>query len=130
ILPNVTPSHLILSRIGTIASFGSTRECFRQSWTGERMPPKTGCQLRAPTATDSSGVPHTIERSPLDFSLEAGASDQGTTALEVPSSGDVPAAAAPEPSQVGVAAADPPAATESRKRGRDGTDANAPPKSL
>nr|GFB53883.1 hypothetical protein [Tanacetum cinerariifolium] len=54
------------------------------------------------TATDSSGVPPTIERSP----------------------------AAPEPSQVGVAAADPPAATESRKRGHNGTDVNAPPKSL
>nr|GEV70816.1 hypothetical protein [Tanacetum cinerariifolium] len=38
--------------------------------------------------------------------------------------------AALEPSQVGVAAADPPVATESRKRGCDGTDANAPPKSL
>nr|GEU57139.1 hypothetical protein [Tanacetum cinerariifolium] len=78
------------------------------------------------TAIDSSGVPPTIERSPLDFSLEAGASDQGTAASEVPPSGDVPVAAAPEPSQVEVAAADPPAATESRKRGRDGTDANAP----
>nr|GEW30930.1 hypothetical protein [Tanacetum cinerariifolium] len=79
------------------------------------------------TATDSSGVPPTIERSPLDFSLEAGASDQGTAASEVPPYGDVPAAAALEPSQVGVAAVDPPAATESRKRGSDGTDANAPP---
>nr|GEY54250.1 transposase (putative), gypsy type [Tanacetum cinerariifolium] len=82
------------------------------------------------TASDSSGVPPTIERSPLDFSLEAVASDQGAAASEVPPSGDVPAAAAPEPSRVGVAAADPPAATESRKRGRDGTEANAPPKSL
>nr|GEW27480.1 hypothetical protein [Tanacetum cinerariifolium] len=81
-------------------------------------------------ATDSSGVPPTIERSPLDFSLKAGASDQGTAASRVPPSGDVPAAAAPEPSQVEVAAADPPEATESRKRGRDGSDANAPPKSL
>nr|GFA55656.1 hypothetical protein [Tanacetum cinerariifolium] len=79
------------------------------------------------TATDSSSVPPTIERSPLDFSLEAGASDQGTAASEVSPSGDVPAAAAPEPSQVGVVATDPPAATESRKRGHDGTDANAPP---
>nr|GEV70818.1 DNA helicase [Tanacetum cinerariifolium] len=81
------------------------------------------------TATDSSSLPPTIERSPLDFSLEAGASDQGTAASEVPPSGDVQAAAAPEPSQVGVAATDPPAATESRKRGHDGTDANAPPPS-
>nr|GEV68536.1 hypothetical protein [Tanacetum cinerariifolium] len=51
------------------------------------------------TVTDSSGVPPTIERSPLDFSLEARASDQGTAALEVSHSGDVPAAAVPEPSQ-------------------------------
>nr|GFD33483.1 hypothetical protein [Tanacetum cinerariifolium] len=67
------------------------------------------------TASESSGVPPTIERSPLDFSLEAGASNQGTAASEVLLSGEVPAAAAPEPSQVGVAATDPPAATESRK---------------
>nr|GEY91481.1 hypothetical protein [Tanacetum cinerariifolium] len=79
------------------------------------------------TASDSSGVPPTIERSPLDFSLEAGASDQGTAASKVPPSGDVPAAVAPEASQVGLATVDPPAATESRKRGRDGTDTNAPP---
>nr|GEV91447.1 hypothetical protein [Tanacetum cinerariifolium] len=82
------------------------------------------------TTSKSSGVPPTIERSPLDFSFEAGASDKGTVASEVSPFGEVPAAAAPKPSQVGVAAADPPAATESRKRGRDGTDANAPPKSL
>nr|GEU57398.1 hypothetical protein [Tanacetum cinerariifolium] len=81
-------------------------------------------------ATDSSGVPSTIERSPLDFSLEAGASDRGTATSEVPPSGDVPAAAAPEPRQVEVDAANPPAVTESRKRGRDGSDENAPPKSL
>nr|GFA23316.1 transposase (putative), gypsy type [Tanacetum cinerariifolium] len=73
------------------------------------------------------GVPPTIERSLLDFSIEARASDQGTAASEVSPSREVPAAAAPEPSHVGVAAADPPAATESRKRSRDGTDANAPP---
>nr|GEZ81104.1 hypothetical protein [Tanacetum cinerariifolium] len=78
------------------------------------------------TVTDSSGVPPTIERSPLDFSLEAGASDHGTAASEVPPSGDVPTAAAPKPSQVGVAAADPPVATESRKRGHDRTNANSP----
>nr|GEW41662.1 hypothetical protein [Tanacetum cinerariifolium] len=57
-------------------------------------------------ATDSSGVPSTIERSPLDFALEAGASDQRTAAPEMPPSED------------------------SRKKGRDGIDVNAPPKSL
>nr|GEW72435.1 hypothetical protein [Tanacetum cinerariifolium] len=79
------------------------------------------------TTTDSSGVPPTIERSSLDFSLETGASDQGTAASEVLPFGDEPVAAALEPSQVRVAAGDPPAATKSRKRGRDETDANAPP---
>nr|GEY74517.1 hypothetical protein [Tanacetum cinerariifolium] len=175
ILPNVTPSHWILSKIRTIASFWSTRECFRPSWTGGRMPPETGCQLREhmdlfnlirapnPTkvkiesrprtshevplltltanqviemddpaaATDSSGVPSTIERSPLDFALEAGASDQGTAAPEMLPSEDVPATVAPGTSQAEeVAAADPPTAAESRKRGRDGIDGNDPPKSL
>nr|GFB11155.1 hypothetical protein [Tanacetum cinerariifolium] len=40
-------------------------------------------------ATDSSGVPSTIERSPLDFAHEAGASDRGTTAPEMPPPEDV-----------------------------------------
>nr|GFD35935.1 hypothetical protein [Tanacetum cinerariifolium] len=35
-------------------------------------------------ATDSSGVPSAIEKSPLDFVDEAEASGQGTTAPEVP----------------------------------------------
>nr|GEZ72220.1 hypothetical protein [Tanacetum cinerariifolium] len=61
-------------------------------------------------ATDSSVVPSTIERSPLDFAHEAGISDQGTAEE--------------------VAATDPPADTKSHKKGRDGTDVNAPPKSL
>nr|GEU99002.1 hypothetical protein [Tanacetum cinerariifolium] len=81
-------------------------------------------------ATDSSGVPSTVERSPLDFSLEAGTSDQGTSAPEMPPSEDVPATVAPGTGHVEeVAAADPLAAAESRKRGHDGIDANAPPKS-
>nr|GEY57001.1 transposase (putative), gypsy type [Tanacetum cinerariifolium] len=42
-------------------------------------------------ATDSSGVPSIIERSPLDFAYEAGASDQGTAAQEMPPSEEVPA---------------------------------------
>nr|GEZ31902.1 hypothetical protein [Tanacetum cinerariifolium] len=82
-------------------------------------------------ATDSLGVPSTIERSPLDFSLEAGASDQGIAALEMPPSEDVPATVAPGTDQAEeVAAADPSAAAESHKRGRDGIDVNAPPESL
>nr|GEU64141.1 hypothetical protein [Tanacetum cinerariifolium] len=82
-------------------------------------------------ATDSSGVPSTIERSPLDFALEAGASDQGTVAPEMPTSKDMPATIAPGTSQAEeFAAVDPAAAAKSRKRGRDGIDVNAPPKSL
>nr|GEW14605.1 hypothetical protein [Tanacetum cinerariifolium] len=82
-------------------------------------------------ATDSSGVPSAIERSPLDFAYEAGASDMGTAAPEVPPPEDVPTTAAPGASQAEEAvAAEPPTTRESRKRGHDGTDANAPPKSL
>nr|GEY68842.1 hypothetical protein [Tanacetum cinerariifolium] len=82
-------------------------------------------------AIDSSSVPSTIERSPLDFAHEAGASDQGTVAPEMPPSEDVPATDAPGAGQAEeTAATDPPAAPESRKRGRDRTDVNAPPKSL
>nr|GEY25924.1 hypothetical protein [Tanacetum cinerariifolium] len=84
------------------------------------------------TATDSSGVPSTIERSPLDFANEAGASDKGTTAPEVLPSEDGPTTRdAPEAGQAEeVTATDPSAVTESRKRGRDEVDANAPPKVL
>nr|GEV17167.1 hypothetical protein [Tanacetum cinerariifolium] len=82
-------------------------------------------------ATDSSGVPSTIKRSSLDFALEAGASDRGTVAPEMPPSKDVPAAEVPGAGQAEeTAATDPSAAPESRKRGRNGTDVNAPPKSL
>nr|GEW34221.1 reverse transcriptase domain-containing protein [Tanacetum cinerariifolium] len=81
-------------------------------------------------ATDSSGVPSTIERSPLDFAHEAEASGRGTAAPEMPSPKDVPTTTAPGADQVGeVVAEKPSAARESRKRGHDGTDANAPPKS-
>nr|GEW35433.1 hypothetical protein [Tanacetum cinerariifolium] len=82
-------------------------------------------------ATDSSGVPSAVEKSLLDFAHEDGASDQGTTALEVPPPEDVLATAAPEVGQSkGAVAADPPVARESRKRGHDGIDATAPPKLL
>nr|GEY97812.1 hypothetical protein [Tanacetum cinerariifolium] len=82
-------------------------------------------------ATDSSSVPSAIEKSPLDFAHEDGASDQGTTAPEVPPPEDVPATAAPGVGQSeGAVAAEPPVARESRKRGHDGIDATAPPKSL
>nr|GEW70263.1 transposase (putative), gypsy type [Tanacetum cinerariifolium] len=78
-------------------------------------------------ATDSSGVPSTIKRSPLDFANEAGAADHGTIAPEVSPPEDVPTTSAPEAGQAEeVAATDPSAVTESRKKGHDGVDANAP----
>nr|GEZ07846.1 transposase (putative), gypsy type [Tanacetum cinerariifolium] len=79
------------------------------------------------STTDSSGVSSTIERSPLDFANEAGASDQGATAPEIPSSKDVPTTVASGVGQAEEAATmDPPTALESRKRGHAGTDVNAP----
>nr|GEW65623.1 hypothetical protein [Tanacetum cinerariifolium] len=66
-------------------------------------------------ATDSPGVLSTIERSLLDFAHEAGGSDQGTAALEMPPSKDVLATAAPRAGQAEeTAATDPLAAPESR----------------
>nr|GEX15810.1 reverse transcriptase domain-containing protein [Tanacetum cinerariifolium] len=79
-------------------------------------------EMDAPAATtDSSGVPLTIERSPLYFSHEAGASNQGTVALEMPPYEDVPATEAPVAGQAEKnTAMDPPTALESRIRGREG----------
>nr|GEW31446.1 hypothetical protein [Tanacetum cinerariifolium] len=61
-------------------------------------------------ATDSSGVPSTIKRSPLDFANEARAAEQGTIAPEVPLPEDVSTTRAK-----GVAATDPFTVTESRE---------------
>nr|GEV00141.1 hypothetical protein [Tanacetum cinerariifolium] len=77
-------------------------------------------EMDEPAATDSSGVPSTIERSPLDFAHEAGASDQGAAAPEIPSSEDVPATVASGVGQAEDATTmDPPTAPKSRKRGHD-----------
>nr|GFD25902.1 hypothetical protein [Tanacetum cinerariifolium] len=55
---------------------------------------------------------------------------QGTAAPKMPPSEDVPATVAPGTGQAEeVAAVDLPAAAKSHKRGRDGIDVNAPPKS-
>nr|GFB56489.1 transposase (putative), gypsy type [Tanacetum cinerariifolium] len=84
-------------------------------------------EIDEPAATDSSGVPSTIERSPLDFAHEAGASDQGAVAPEIPSSEDVLATVGSGVGQAKeTATMDPPTAPESRKRGHDGTDVNSP----
>nr|GFA92958.1 hypothetical protein [Tanacetum cinerariifolium] len=81
-------------------------------------------------ATDSSGVPSAIEKSPLDFADEAEASGQETAAPEVPPPEEVPITTVPGGDQAAPVAVEPPAVQESRKRGREGIDANAPPKSL
>nr|GEW36661.1 hypothetical protein [Tanacetum cinerariifolium] len=79
--------------------------------------------------TDSSGVPSAIEKSPLDFADEAEASGQETTAPEVPPPEEVPGTTIPGGDQAAPVAVEP-LVQESRKRGREGIDANAPPKSL
>nr|GFB56442.1 hypothetical protein [Tanacetum cinerariifolium] len=82
-------------------------------------------------ATDSSGVPSAIERSPLDFAYEAEASGRETAAPEMPPPEEVPITTAPRADQAAkTVAVEPPAVRESRKRGHEGIDANASPKSL
>nr|GEW35091.1 hypothetical protein [Tanacetum cinerariifolium] len=72
-------------------------------------------EMDEPAATDSFGVPSTIERSPLDLAHEVGASDQGAAAPEIPSFEDVPATVASGVGQAEEAATmDPPTALESR----------------
>nr|GEX08849.1 transposase (putative), gypsy type [Tanacetum cinerariifolium] len=88
-------------------------------------------------ATDSSGVPSTIERSLLDFANESpsqqstGPKDQETTAPEVPPPKNVTTTGiAPEADPAErVAATGPPAVKERCKRGHDRVDTNAPPRS-
>nr|GEU83744.1 hypothetical protein [Tanacetum cinerariifolium] len=68
--------------------------------------------------TDSSSVPSTIERSPLDFAHEAEASDRETAAPEMPPPEDVPVTTAPGTDQaVETVAVEPSAFRKSRKRG-------------
>nr|GEV49616.1 putative reverse transcriptase domain-containing protein [Tanacetum cinerariifolium] len=96
-------------------------------------------EMEDPTVTtDSSGVPSTIERSPLDFANEnplqqsTGLEDQEAAAPKVPPLENVTTTGvAPEPGQAeGVAATGPHVVKECRKRGHDGFDTNAPPKVL
>nr|GEY90449.1 transposase (putative), gypsy type [Tanacetum cinerariifolium] len=69
-------------------------------------------------ATDSSGVPSAIEKSPLGFADEAEASGRETAAHEVPPSEEVPLATVPGAGQaVKAVVAEPPTVRESRKRG-------------
>nr|GEU33600.1 transposase (putative), gypsy type [Tanacetum cinerariifolium] len=82
-------------------------------------------------ATDSSGVPSAIERSPLDFADETEASGRETAAPEMPPAEEVPITTAPGADQAAeTVPVESPAVRESRKRGHEGIDANAPPKSL
>nr|GFC97550.1 hypothetical protein [Tanacetum cinerariifolium] len=75
-------------------------------------------------ATDSSGVPSAIEKSPLDFADEAEASGRETAALEMPRPEEVPLVTVPGAVQaVEAVVAEPPTVRESRKRGLEGVDA-------
>nr|GFA37828.1 hypothetical protein [Tanacetum cinerariifolium] len=89
-------------------------------------------EMDEPTATtDSSGVPSTIERSPLDFADEAEASGRETAAPEMPPPEEVPITTVPGGNQAAeTVTVEPPAVRESRKRGHKGIDSNVPPKSL
>nr|GFD41268.1 hypothetical protein [Tanacetum cinerariifolium] len=60
---------------------------------------------------------------------EAGASGQETAAPEVPLPEEVPVTTVPEGNQAAPVVVEPPPVQESQKRGREGIDANAPPKS-
>nr|GEU29323.1 hypothetical protein [Tanacetum cinerariifolium] len=90
------------------------------------------------TTTDSSRVPSTIERSPLDFAHKEPSQqlprpkDQKATIPEVPPPKNVPNMGfAPEAGQAErVAATSPLVVKVHRKRGHDGVDTNAPPKVL
>ncbi|GKB24589.1 hypothetical protein Tco_0863990 [Tanacetum coccineum] len=95
------------------------------------------------TATESSGTPSTIEKSPLDFDNENpsqqitesdGPEDQvqETVAPKILPPGNVSATgAAPEVSlEEEVVAMGPRLSKKRRKRGNDGADENAPPKML
>nr|GFB38218.1 hypothetical protein [Tanacetum cinerariifolium] len=89
-------------------------------------------KMDEPTAaTDSSGVSSAIERSPLDFAHESEASSRETVALEMPPPEEVPITTAPGTDQaVETVAVEHSAVRESRKRGHEGIDTNAPSKSL
>nr|GFB15529.1 hypothetical protein [Tanacetum cinerariifolium] len=79
-------------------------------------------------AMDSSGVPSTIERSPLDFAHEAKASGRETAVPEMPPPEEVPITTAPGTDQAKeTVAVEPPTVRESRKKGHEGIDGNAPP---
>nr|GFA12415.1 hypothetical protein [Tanacetum cinerariifolium]GFA29333.1 hypothetical protein [Tanacetum cinerariifolium] len=74
-------------------------------------------------ATDSSGVPSAIERSPLDFAYEAEASGRETAAPEMPPPEEVPITTAPGADRAAeTVAVEPLAVRESRKRGHEGID--------
>nr|GFD61531.1 hypothetical protein [Tanacetum cinerariifolium] len=68
---------------------------------------------------------------PLDFVDEAEASGRETAAPEMPPPKEVPITTVPGGNQAAeTAAVEPSAVRESRKRGHEGIDANAPSKSL
>nr|GEU65624.1 hypothetical protein [Tanacetum cinerariifolium]GEV08657.1 hypothetical protein [Tanacetum cinerariifolium] len=98
-------------------------------------------EMEDPTAaTDSSGVPSTIERSPLDFANEnplqqsTRPEEQGQEAVAPkvpPPKNMMTKGVTPEVGQAkGIAATGPHVVKERHKRGNDGVDTNAPPKVL
>nr|GFC73220.1 hypothetical protein [Tanacetum cinerariifolium] len=70
-----------------------------------------------------------FKKSPLDFADEAEASGHETAAPEVPLPEEVPVTTVPGGDQAAPVVVEPPPVQESRKKGREGIDANAPPKS-
>nr|GEZ91974.1 hypothetical protein [Tanacetum cinerariifolium] len=69
-------------------------------------------------ATDSSGVPSAIEKSPLDFADEVEASGQETVAPEVPPPEEVPITTVPGGDQAAPVAVEPHVVQESRSSRR------------
>nr|GEV81751.1 hypothetical protein [Tanacetum cinerariifolium] len=92
----------------------------------QKQPEALLCLMDEPAAaTDSSGVPSAIERSPLDFTDEAEASGRETAAPEMPPLEEVPITTAPGAGQAAEAVvAEPPVVRESRKKGRVPADAS------
>nr|GEY45572.1 transposase (putative), gypsy type [Tanacetum cinerariifolium] len=107
-------------------------------WSGRPTLLKTGYRRVAPIVLMLDGSirldscsQSNKEKSPLDFADEAEASGRETAATEMPPPEEVPLATVLGSGQaVEAVVAEPPTVRECRKRGPEGVDANAPPKSL
>nr|GEX02722.1 hypothetical protein [Tanacetum cinerariifolium] len=91
-LPKNLEHSLFLGRRESVPNYcGLAYECSKRWNAGREYVFPRGCEMEDPaTATESSGVPSIIERSPLDFANEnpsqqlTGPEDQETAASEVP----------------------------------------------